>query len=125
MITDDDVAMVLRAYAAFARGDIGTAVADLAPDVEWVEPDSFPYGGARHGPAEVADYLRASYALWSRFTSRATPHIVGGRIVVVHHVEGVLADGTPNEATVADAFTVADGRVTRMTAYADPADALS
>jgi ketosteroid isomerase-like protein len=38
---------------------------------------------------------------------------------VVHHVEGILVDGTPHEMTVADVFTVRDGQVVHMQAYAD------
>jgi ketosteroid isomerase-like protein len=121
-ISDPDVALVLESYVAFARGDIDAAIAPLHPDVEWVEPDEFPMGGARRGPAAVAEYLRASRAAWSRLDSTPTAHRRGADIVVRHHVSGELADGTAHEATVADVFTVVDGQVVRMRAYADPAD---
>jgi ketosteroid isomerase-like protein len=81
---DIDVAMVLAAHAAFAKGDIDAAVANLHPDVEWIEPDEFPNGGRHVGPAAVANYLRQSH----------------------------------------DVFTVEDGLVTHLQAYADPADAI-
>jgi ketosteroid isomerase-like protein len=121
---DPDVALVLASYAAYARGDIDAAVAPLHPDVEWIEPDEFPGGGRRQGPRAVAEYLSASYVLWDRFASEATPYRRGGDVVIVHHVDGVLADGTPHRATVADVFTLRAGRVVRMRAYADPAEAL-
>lgn len=60
---DPDVRMVLDSYAAYARGDIDAAVAPLHPDVEWIEPDSFPNGGAYRGPVAVAGYLRESLSL--------------------------------------------------------------
>ena len=47
----------------------------------------------------------------------------GDQVVIVHHVWGLLRDGSRNEATVADVFTVEDGKVVLMMAYADPADA--
>lgn len=54
MIThDEEVRLVLRGYEVCARDDFDAAVAALAADVEWVEPDDFPDGGARHGPAEA------------------------------------------------------------------------
>jgi ketosteroid isomerase-like protein len=121
---DAEVAIVMRAYRAFARGDIDGAVADLDPEVEWIEPDDFPNGGRRRGPAAVAEYLRLSRAAWSELRSVATPFRRGEQIVVVHHVAGRLADGTPHDATVADAYTFENGRVVRMQAYADPAQAL-
>jgi ketosteroid isomerase-like protein len=120
---DPDVATVLNCYAAFARGDIAEAVAPMAADVVWIEPDEFPNGGERRGPAAVADYLSASRAGWEQLTSVATPYRHGTDIVIVHQLDGVLVGGTPHQARVADVFTVVDGSVIRMRAYADPADA--
>jgi ketosteroid isomerase-like protein len=124
MITDSDVRLVLRAYLAYARGDIAAAVADLDPDVEWVEPDEFPDGGARHGPAAVTEYLTNSRARWADLVSEPTAYRHGEDVIVVHHVCGHLHDGTAAEATVADVYTVRDGRVVRMHAYANPAEVL-
>jgi ketosteroid isomerase-like protein len=122
---EPDVALVLKAYAAFACGDIDQAVASLHPEVEWVEPDEFPNGGRRRGPDAVADYLRRSRAMWTELVSEPTPHRRGDDIVIVHHVFGRLVDGTPHDVTVADVFTVRDGLVVRMKAYVDPAEALA
>jgi ketosteroid isomerase-like protein len=119
---DPDLELVLATYRAYGRGDIDAAVADLAPDVVWIEPDEFPNGGRHDGPAAVARYLAAARAGWRTLDSRPTATRRGGQIVVEHHVEGVLLDGTPQQATVADVFTVLDGKVTHMQAYADPAD---
>ncbi|MFG2004216.1 nuclear transport factor 2 family protein [Spirillospora sp. NPDC048911] len=121
--SDADVALVLKAYEAFAAGDIDSATVALHPDVEWIEPDEFPNGGRRVGPASVAEYLTASRAMWSELTSERTPYRHGDDIVIIHRVYGMLADGTPNEATVADVFTVRDGQVVKMQAYADPEEA--
>jgi ketosteroid isomerase-like protein len=121
---DADVALLLRSYAAFARGDIDEAVAPLHPDVEWVEPDEFPNGGRRTGPAAVAEYLSQSRALWAELVSEATAYRRGRDIVIVHHLSGRLTDGSPRDVTVADVFTVQDGRVVRMQAYANPSEAL-
>jgi ketosteroid isomerase-like protein len=122
---DPEIAEVLAAYAAFARGDIDRAVARLHPHVEWIEPAEFPYGGRRVGPAAVADYLRRSRSTWAEVVSEPTAHRRGDDIVVVHHLHGNLADGTVRDATVADVFTFSDGLVVRMQAYADPAEAFA
>ena len=121
---DPDVAMVLDAYAAYARGDIEAAVAGLHPEVEWIEPDEFPNGGRRQGPAAVAEYLRSAREMWAELVSEPSAVRRGGDIVIIHHVSGRLADGTEHEATVADVFTVRNGQVVRMRAYADPAEVL-
>ncbi|MGA5822357.1 nuclear transport factor 2 family protein [Kitasatospora sp. NPDC094028] len=122
--TDPDVALVLAAYAAYARGDIDGAVADVHSDVEWFEPEEFPNGGARRGRAAVHEYLSASYAMWSEMHSEPVAHRRGEDVVIVHHVHGLLTDGSPLDITVADVFTVRDGQVVRMRAYADPAEVL-
>jgi ketosteroid isomerase-like protein len=122
---DPEITVVLAAYAAFAHGDIDQAVAGLDPQVEWIEPEEFPYGGRRVGPAAVADYLRRSRAMWADLVSEPAAHRRGDHIVVVHRVHGCLADGTFRDATVADVFTFSDGQVVRMQAYADPAQAFA
>ena len=124
-MTDPDLDLVLACYAAFARGDIEAAVAPLHPDVVWIEPDTFPRGGRYDGPAAVAAYLRASRESWTDLVSEPTGHRRGDRIVVVHHVRGRTHDGRWHENTVADVFTVVDGQVVHMQAYADPDDAFA
>ena len=122
---DPEIAVVLTAYAAFARGDIDQAIAGLHPHVEWIEPEHCPYGGRHVGPAAVADYLRHSRALWADIVSEPAATRRGNHIVVVHHVHGRLADGTFRDVTVADVFTFRDGFIVRMQAYGDPAQALA
>jgi ketosteroid isomerase-like protein len=122
---DPEIAVVLAAYAAFARGEIDKAVAKLHPKVEWTEPEEFPYGGRRVGRTAVAEYLRSSRSLWAELVSEPTARRRGNDIVVIHHVHGRLADGTFRDATVADVFTFSNGLVVRMQAYADPAQALA
>jgi ketosteroid isomerase-like protein len=119
---DSDLRVVRAAYAAFARADIDAAVADLHPDVEWVEPDEFPDGGAHLGRDAVRRYLEASRSTWRELRSVATVTRRGERIIAEHHLEGVLPDGTAHQATVADVFTLRDGLVVHMQAYADPDD---
>jgi ketosteroid isomerase-like protein len=116
---DPEIAVVLTAYAAFARGDIDQAIAGLHPYVEWIEPDQFPYSGRRVGPASVADYLRDSRSLWAELVSEPAATWRGNDIVVVHHVHGRLADGTFRDVTVADVFTFSNALIVRMQAYGD------
>jgi uncharacterized protein (TIGR02246 family) len=122
---DPEVEVVLAAYAAFARGDIAAAVRDLDPEVEWIEPITFPNGGRRVGPAAVAEYLGASRAGWKHLASEPTARRVGPEIVVVHRLHGILLDGTPHDAEVADVFRFREGRIGRMRAYEAPEEAFA
>jgi ketosteroid isomerase-like protein len=119
---DPDADIVLAAYAAFGRGDIDAAVADLHPDVEWIEPDEFPDDGRHVGRDTVRQYLQRSRDSWRELRSTPTLHRRGERIVVQHHVEGALQDGTHQEVTVADVFTLRDGRVVHLQAHTNVAD---
>ena len=120
-MVDPDIELILAAYDAFARGDIDAATQNLAPAVEWVEPAEFPNGGRYTGREAVAEYLRTSRAAWLTLSSEPEPRRHGRKIVVLHRVSGTLVDGTRHENSVADVFTVQNGLVTQMTAYADPA----
>lgn len=122
---DPEVAVVLAAYEAFGRGDIGGAVADMDAEVEWIEPISFAMGGRRVGTAAVAEYLEASRSGWKHLTSEPTAHRVGPEIVVVHKLHGILLDGTPQEVEVADVFRFREGRIGRMRAYEAPEEAFA
>jgi hypothetical protein len=72
------------------------------PDVEWIEPDEFPNGGRRHGPASVAEYLRSSREMWADLVSEASAVRRGDDIVIIHHVSGRMTDGSTRDVTVAD-----------------------
>ncbi len=122
---DPEIEVVRAAYEAFARGDIAAATADLDPEVEWIEPITFPMGGRRVGPAAVAEYLEASRAGWKHLTSEPSVQRVGPEIVVVHRLHGILLDGTPHEAEATDVFRFREGRIGRMRAYEAPEEAFA
>jgi ketosteroid isomerase-like protein len=123
--SDPEIEVVLAAYEAFARGDVAAAVRDMDPEVEWIEPITFPGGGRRIGTAAVAEYLDASRAGWKHLTSDPTATRVGAEIVVVHRIHGNLLDGTPREVEVADVFRFREGRIARMRAYEAPEEAFA
>ena len=122
--TVTDVELVLSCYAAYAIGDIAGAIAPLHDDVEWIEPEEFPDGGPRRGREAVADYLRGSRARWSDLTVEPQAHERNGRIVVIVRHHGRLTSGTERDVTVADVFTVREGAVVHMQAFADPSEPL-
>jgi ketosteroid isomerase-like protein len=115
--------LVLASYDAYARGDIERAVAPLDPDVDWVEPETFPDGGRHRGRDAVARYLRQSRERWAELTVEPVAHQRGQEVIVVVRHHGTLLDGSGADITVADVFTLHDGRVVRMQAFADPAEA--
>jgi ketosteroid isomerase-like protein len=120
----NDVELVLAGYEAYARGDIGAAVASLSPHVEWIEPESFPNGGRLQGRKAVAEYLRLSRERWAELTVEPTPYPRADDVVIVVRHHGRLRDGDAADVTVADVFKIRDGQVVRMEAFADPKEVL-
>jgi ketosteroid isomerase-like protein len=89
-----------------------------------VDRTSFPTAVHTTAQRPADQYLRTSRSMWADMVSETTPYRRGEQIVVVHHVTGRMRDGTTQDVTVADAYTVQDGLVVRMQAYTDPAQAL-
>jgi uncharacterized protein len=60
-------------YTGFANGDIAAVLGPLAPDVQWIEAEGFPYGGTYVGPDAVLEnvFMRIG-ADWSSYAVQ--PH---------------------------------------------------
>jgi ketosteroid isomerase-like protein len=120
------MATLRAAYAAFNRNDIDAAVAGLDPRIEWSEPAEFPGGGAYHGRDAVKEYLTQSRANWTEGASEPERMIsAGDRIVVMVHARFRLKDSEIwQDVKLADVYTVHDGKIVAMRAFADRQDAL-
>jgi ketosteroid isomerase-like protein len=114
------------AYAAFNRGDIDAAVKPFDPQIAWSEPVEFPGGGAYHGRDEVKRYLAQSRAPWAEGSSEPEQLVPSGnRIVVFVHAR--FRPNGSNEWTdvrLADVYTIRDGNIVQMRAFADRQEAL-
>jgi ketosteroid isomerase-like protein len=126
-MTDSIIDGIRRAYEAFSRGDIQSAVnaVEMAPDILWVEPPEFYAGGTYHGRQGVADYLTKSREASEQLQSLPEEILeVGDRIVVfVHFQAWPLGGDLMREGHIADVYTVQNGCVVQMQAYSDPEEA--
>ena len=120
------IAALRGAYAAFNRGDMDAAVAVLDPQIEWSEPAEFPGGGAYHGRDEVKRYLTQSQAGWAQGSSEPEQFIpAGNRIVVFVHARFRLKGHNDwQDVKLADVYTVHEGKIVAMRAFADREEAL-
>jgi ketosteroid isomerase-like protein len=55
--TVDPLVLTRDAYDAFVRGDIPAVIDLLAPDIEWVTPDSIRFGGRYTGRSGVLEFF--------------------------------------------------------------------
>jgi ketosteroid isomerase-like protein len=115
-----------EAYAAFNRGDMDAAVASLDPQIEWIEPAEFPGGGTYHGRDAAKGYLKQSRAAWSEVVSDPERFITAGDRVIVFVYARVRPKGGKEwqEVRLADVYTVRDGKLVAMRAFADRQEAL-
>jgi uncharacterized protein len=120
------IATLRDAYAAFNRGDIDAAVAGLDPQIEWSEPESFPGGGTYRGRDGAKRYLTQSRAAWAEVISEPEEFIAAGdRIVVFVHARVRAKESKDwQEVRLADVYTVRDGKIVAMRAFADRQEAL-
>jgi ketosteroid isomerase-like protein len=128
-VTRDDLQRIIEAiraaYDTFNRDEIGSQMEHIAPDVQWIEPLSFPGGGTYRGHAGAIEYLKRAKAAWAEAISEPVDFAtVGNRIMVTVRAR-VRPEGAskPIESTIADVYTVEDGLVTRMQAYATVGEA--
>lgn len=114
------------AYAAFNRGDIDAAVAPFDAKIEWTEPAEFPGGGTYHGREGVKQYLAQSRAGADQVISQPEQFIVAGGHIVVFVYARVLPKGESNwqQIRLADVYTIRDGKIVAMRAFANREDAL-
>jgi ketosteroid isomerase-like protein len=59
MSASENVETVKKGYAAFAAGDLETALSTLDDNIEWVVPGNSKLGGTYRGKAEVTDHFQA------------------------------------------------------------------
>ena len=115
------------AYEAYCRGDIEGAVdaIDLDPDILWIEPKEFYACGTYRGRQGVINYLTLAYSATEQVQN--VPEeilVVGDKIAVFLHFRAwPKGGGEPREGHIADVYTLHEGKVVQMQAYADPAEA--
>ena len=125
---DARIAILKRAYEAFNRGDMASAVEAMDPQVEWVEPAEFAGGGRPyHGPNEVKGYLTQSRAGWVEGRSEPEQFLTSGDKVVVYVHARFRPQGDANhwaDVRLADVYTFRGDTIVAMRAFADRRDAL-
>jgi len=62
-VADQTAQLIRDAYDAFARGDLGTVLAALSPEITWHVPGRSPLSGDYKGHAEVVDFFAKSMEL--------------------------------------------------------------
>lgn len=115
--------VVRDAYEAFNRGDPDGALALMADDIEWVEPEGSVDGGTYRGPDEVMEDLFApAFEAFEKFRVDVDRYLdVGDEVVVVGSFRGRTRSGDSFDIPCAHLVGVEDGRITRFRNFTDTA----
>jgi ketosteroid isomerase-like protein len=99
-------------YASFNARDIEAVLSHLDPDVDW--PNAWE-GGRLHGHDEVRDYWTRQFAaIDGRVEPQQIAHDGDKITVTVHQTVRTPAGELVDDRMVTHAYTVRDGRITRM-----------
>jgi ketosteroid isomerase-like protein len=130
-MSQENVAVVLNAHAAFSRGDLDGVLAECQPDVIYraaitqeIEGDA----GDFHGHDGIRRWWSDMHDLYDGlFTDVVEVRDLGERVVVVYVVQGrakgsglVFEDGL----TLAQIVTLRHGKITEIRDYSGRSDAL-
>ena len=113
-------------YDAFGRGDIGTVLAALDPDVEWWEAENFIYADNNPyvGPDAVLQGVFARIGgEWEGFLVSPKEVLDAGDTIVGHgHYSGKFRNtGRDVRAQFAHVFTFRGGKIVKFQQYTDTA----
>lgn len=118
-----NVEIVRDTYEAFDGGDIETAMAPMAEDVEWTEPAGSAYGGTYHGPTEVLENVfDPCMQEFDPFSVDPERFVDGGNTVVaIGAFHATTRENERIESPFAHVWELEDGEVVRFTNYTDTA----
>ena len=116
-------------YAAFARGDVPSVLAAMAPDIVWNEAENFPYadGNPYVGPEAVLNGVFARLGgEWDGFSAVPDEIIdAGDTIVSLGRYGGApKLTGKKISAQFAHVWRLKNGKVTSFQQYTDTLQAV-
>ena len=125
----DSREIVTSAYDALARGDDDSFIKYLASDVEWIVPgpSDHPSTGTHTGK-EALILMFARFSAFAELQELEVERVLGDdEFVVVLGRERwrVRGSGREFETLWANAVTLEDGLITRVTVYADISDEMA
>ena len=122
-MADNEIATLRRVYSALQTWDIDELQRNLTHDIEWVLPETLPWGGAHHGHAGIASFADVVEehvgGIWADPDDFLS---ADDRIVVVGRMIGeARATGREFEVPFAHVWALTDGVPSQMRGYYDTA----
>jgi ketosteroid isomerase-like protein len=123
-VASDDVERLQGAYEAFNNQDIPTVMAAFDEQIEWVSPDSVPFGGAYHGHEGVGQFFGQLPQHFQELHVDPEEFIDAGDVIVVPvHLHGSGAGGRLDSKSL-HLWRMRDGKAVSFREYDDTARVL-
>ena len=121
MVSQDLIDRIVHAYADFAAGSIDVDALPIHPNVEWIEPVQFPYGGTYHGRNDVRIYFELSRSRWRTLSSTVRRVLVNeSKVALLVEHRGVRVETDAEVSSwVLEVFEIDGDLIVRMEGFAD------
>jgi|SRR5450631_413908 len=127
-MSETNVGLIQKLYAAFAAGDGPAVIAHMDPTIVWNEAENFPYADRNPyvGPAAIGEGVFFRLATeWDQFQAIPAEFLDAGDSVVVlgRYKATYKATGVPLDAQFAHVWRLREGKVINFQQYTDTAQA--
>jgi ketosteroid isomerase-like protein len=127
-LSEHNVQIVRGIYEAIASRDIPAVLGALAPDVEWLSPESLPYGGTHVGPQAVGERYFGGFMTHvdDDFRLEAEDFLdAGDHVVVIARLSGrARGNGAQFDVPSLQVWSLHDEKVSRMRYLVDTAQVM-
>jgi len=121
----DNVAIIDQLYQAFAKGDIPGALANMDPNIEWNEAESFPYADRNPyiGSKAIVDgvfaRIGAEWEYWN-LTGIELHEMANDKVLATLRYQAKYKkNGAVIDAQTAHFWTLKDGKITHFQQFTD------
>ena len=123
----DNVERVRQAYEALSRQDTNSLIGLLDPAVEFRNPEYAMETGTRHGPEEFVKALELGWEVMDDMSYEVERILDQGDVIVVigRFMARGRVGGVPVESAFGHVLELRDDRVTSVSWFQDPAEALA
>jgi len=123
-MSQENVNAVRASFEAFGRGDFAAVLETMDPSVEWIDPESVPWGGAHRGHDAFGEHMQRFAGHFEEFRLEPVEFLdAGEQVVVLGRFVGRGARGD-FDVPFAQVWDLAGGKAVRVETFTDTASVL-
>jgi uncharacterized protein len=122
MSADTNKELVTKTWAAFVKGDISTAFANMSDEISWLIPGNLPnLSGLRKGKNAIIDFARNAAKIFPNGLQSEIhrTYCDGDTVILELTNRGKFANGRDYENEYCFVFEIENGKIRRVREYVD------